>query len=160
MVEQRTGGALRSEIMGRVAADMLSVPPLIFRLLRSKLIKTTLAGVDGDIHLPHFEIMRVLREEGTLHVARIGERLHIAKAQMTHLIDKLVELDLVARQMDATDRRTVNIALTEGGLVLMEEHRANLVNAVREYMSALTDDELETLSISLRNLRDILAKAP
>jgi DNA-binding MarR family transcriptional regulator len=151
---------MRGEITSRVAVDLLSVPPLIFRLLRKKLIKTTLAGVDDEIHLPHFEIMRVLKEEGTLHVAEIGERLHIAKAQMTHLIDKLVELHLVARQMDAADRRTLNIALTERGQVLMEEHRANLVNAVRENMSSLTDTELETLSVSLRNLRDILSKSP
>jgi len=150
---------MRGEILGRVAVDLLSVPPLILRLLRRKLVKTTLAGVDPDLHLPHFEIMRVLEEEGTLHVAKIGERLQIAKAQMTHLIDKLVTLGLVERDMDATDRRTLNIVLTAKGHRLMEEHGANLANAVREYVSSLTDAELETLSESLRNLRDILSKA-
>ena len=149
---------IRGETLSTVAMDLLSVPPLIFRLLRRKLIKTTLAGVDADINLPHFEIMRVLKKAGTLHVAEIGERLQIAKAQMTHLIDKLVELELVEREMDESDRRTLNIALTAKGRRLMEEHLANLVNAVRENMSTLTGAELETLSISLRNLRDILSK--
>jgi DNA-binding MarR family transcriptional regulator len=149
---------MRGEILSAVAVDLLSVPPLIFRLLRRKLVKTTLAGVDADIHLPHFEIMRVLKEEGTLHVAEIGERLLIARAQMTHLIDKLVELDLVEREMDESDRRTLNIALTTRGRRLMEEHETNLVNAVRENMSSLTAAELATLSESLRNLRDILTK--
>jgi len=150
---------MRGEILSRVAVDLLSVPPLIFRLLRRKLVKTTLAGVDPDLHLPHFEIMRVLEEEGTLHVAEIGERLQIAKAQMTHLIDKLVALGLVERGMDAADRRTLNIALTDKGHRLMEEHGANLADAAREYLSSLTDAELEKLSESLRNLRDILSKA-
>jgi DNA-binding MarR family transcriptional regulator len=148
---------MRVEALSRVAADLLSVPPLIFRLLRRKLIKTTLAG-EEDINLPHFEIMRVLNEEGTLHVVEIGEKLLIAKAQMTHLIDKLFELGLVARQMDAADRRTLNIALTDRGRRFMEEHEANLVQAVREKMAALTEAELDTLSESLRNLSNILAK--
>jgi DNA-binding MarR family transcriptional regulator len=149
---------MRGETLSTVAMDLLSVPPLIFRLLRRKLIKTTLAGVDADINLPHFEIMRVLKKAGTLHVAEIGERLQISKAQMTHLIDKLVELELVEREMDETDRRTLNIALTARGQQFMEEHLANLINAVRENMSSLTGAELETLSVSLRNLRDILSK--
>jgi DNA-binding MarR family transcriptional regulator len=149
---------MRGQILSAVAVDLLSVPPLIFRLLRRKLVKTTLAGVDADINLPHFEIMRVLKEEGTLHVAEIGERLQIAKAQMTHLIDKLVELGLVEREMDESDRRTLNIAMTARARRLMEEHEANLVNAVRENMSSLTAADLATLSESLRNLRDILSR--
>ena len=108
-VSKSIGGKLREEILGTVAHDLLSVPPLILRMLRRKLIKTTLAGVEADINLPHFEIMRVLREGGTLHVAEIAEKLQIAKAQMTHLIDRLVELGLVARQLCDTDRRTLNI---------------------------------------------------
>jgi DNA-binding MarR family transcriptional regulator len=149
---------MSGEILSIAAVDLLSVPPLIFRLLRRKLVKMTLAGIDADINLPHFEVMRVLKQEGTLHVAEIGERLQIAKAQMTHLIDKLVELDLVARQMDDCDRRTLNIALTERGRRVMEEHEACLVSAVREKMSALTAADLATLSESLRNLRDILSR--
>lgn len=149
---------MHSEILGKVAADLLSIPPLIFRLLRRKLIKTALADITVDIKFPHLEIMTVLKEEGTLHVAEIGERLQIAKAQMTHLIDKLVDLNLVARQMDSADRRTLNIALTSKGRALLEEHENFLVNTVRENMSSLTDKELETLSASLRNLRDTLFK--
>jgi DNA-binding MarR family transcriptional regulator len=149
---------MRREILGRVAVDLLSIPPLIFRLLRRKLIKFTLADVDADIGLIHFEIMRVLKEEGTLHVVEIGERLLIAKSQMTHLIDKLVDLELVASEMNSADRRTHNIFLTDKGRTILEEHQSCLANAVRENMSSLTDAELEALTSSLRNLRDILFK--
>ena len=149
---------MRSESLGKVAVDLLSIPPLIFRLLRRKLIKTTLADIDVDIKFPHLEIMKVLREEGTLHVAEIGEKLQIAKAQMTHLIDKLVDLNLVERRMNSADRRTLNIALTARGRTLLDEHESFLVNTVRDYMSSLSDKELETFSSSLRNLRDTLFK--
>jgi len=149
---------MRGEILGRVAIDLLSVPPLIFRLIRRKLVMTTLADTDVDIKLLHFEIMRVLQEEGTLHPAKIGERLLIAKAQMTYLIDKLVEKDFVIREMDPTDRRTLNITLTEKGKKVLEEQDNLVINAVRDNMSSLSDVELEALSHSLRTLRDTLFK--
>lgn len=149
---------MRNDISGRVAVDLLSIPPLIFRIIRRKLIVNTLADIDVDIKLPHFEIMKVLEEEGTLHVAEIGEKLQIAKAQMTHLIDKLVDLNMVERNIDTADRRTINVALTDKGRTFLEIHENNIVNAVREYISCLEDDELEDLSNSLRVLRDTLLK--
>jgi DNA-binding MarR family transcriptional regulator len=149
---------MRNDIPGRVATDLLSIPPLVFRIIRRKLIVTTLADIDVDIKPPHFEIMTVLKEEGTLHVAKIGEKLQIAKAQMTHLIDKLVDLNMVARNIDTADRRTINITLTDKGRTFLETHENNIKNAVREYISDLKDEELEVLSDSLRNLRDILLK--
>jgi DNA-binding MarR family transcriptional regulator len=149
---------MRGEIQGRVALDLLSVPPLIFRLVRRKLVMTTLADTNVDVKLLHFEIMRVLKEEVTLHPAKIGEKLLIAKAQMTHLIDKLVELDFVKREMGSDDRRTINLTLTEKGLKVLEEQDNLVINAMTDNMSSLTENELEALSNSLRTLRDILFK--
>ncbi len=149
---------MRSDILGRVAVDLLSIAPLIFRGVRRKLIKTTLADMHVDITPLHFEIIRLLEEEGTLHVAEIGERLQIAKAQMTQLIDKLEALNIVERKINPADRRTTNIGITDQGRIILEENKNCLMNAMRESMSCLIDEELEELSDSLRKLRDILSK--
>lgn len=149
---------MRGDILCKVAIDLLSVPPLIFRLIRRRLVMTTLTDTDADIKLLHFEIMRLLKDEGTRHPAAIGEKLLIAKAQMTHLIDKLVDLGFVKREMDSTDRRTLNITLTEKGSRMLDEQESLVLNAARDNMSSLTEKELETLSASLRNMRDILFK--
>ena len=149
---------MRNDILSRVAVDLLSIPPLTFRGIRRKLIKTTLADIHVDITPLHFEIIRLLTEEGTLHVAEIGERLQIAKAQMTQLIDKLVALNMVEKKVDASDRRTINITLTDQGKIVLEEQNDRLMSAIRETMSCLTDEELEDLSVSLSKVRDILSK--
>jgi DNA-binding MarR family transcriptional regulator len=149
---------MRSDILEGVAVDLLSIPPLIFRGIQRRLIKTTLADIDVNITPHHFEIMILLKQEGTLHVAEIGERLQIAKAQMTQLIDRLVNFNMVERKMDIADRRTINIILTEQGRRFLEERRNNIMSAIRETLSRLTDEELEDLSDSLRKLRDILSK--
>jgi DNA-binding MarR family transcriptional regulator len=149
---------MRSDILDRITADLLSVPPLIFRGVRRKLLKIALVDIDVDISPLHFEIMALLREAGTLHVAEIGERLQIARAQMTHLIDKLVDLGIVERQTNTADRRMTNIVLTGKGGAFFEEHDSNIKNAIKETLSCLTDEELQDLSDSLIKLRDILLK--
>jgi len=149
---------VREEILERVAIDLLSIPPLIFREIRRKLIKTALADIDVDITPLHFEILRLLEKEGKLHVAEIGEKLQVAKAQMTHLIDKLADLDMVERKTDMADRRTINITLTGRGRAFLEEHKNRLVHTAMETMSGLTDEEIEDLANTLKKLRDLLSK--
>ncbi len=149
---------MREHILERVAIDLLSILPLIFREVRRKLIKTTLADIDVDITPLHFEILRLLEKEGKLHVAEIGEKLQVAKAQMTHLIDKLTALNMVERKTDIADRRTTNITLTGQGRAFLEEHKGRLVRTAMEAMSRLTDEELEDLVNTLKKLTDILSK--
>ena len=149
---------MRSNILDNVVEDLFSIPPLVVRGMRKKLLKTALADIDVDISPLHFEIMKLLDEGGTLHVAEIGERLLIARPQMTHLINKLVDLHIVERQTDKTDRRMINIMLTNKGITMIEEHDSSIRNAIRETLSCLTDEEFEDLSTSLRKLKEIFYK--
>ena len=149
---------MREDILEKVAIDLLSIPPLIFREIRRKLIKTTLADIDAGITPHHFEIIRLLDKEGKLHVAEIGDRLQIARAQMTKLIDKLVDLELVERQTDVADRRTCIITLSPRGKAVLEEHKTSIMNAIREIMRQLSDEDLKNLSDTLRRLQDTLSK--
>jgi DNA-binding MarR family transcriptional regulator len=152
------GSTVREDLLQKVAIDLLSIPPLIFREIRRKLVKTALAHIDVDITPLHFEILRLLEKEGTLHVAQIGEKLHVAKAQMTHLMDKLADLNMIERKTDIADRRTINITLTGEGRAFLDEHKNRLVHTAVETMSRLTDEELEDLAKTLNKLRDILSK--
>jgi DNA-binding MarR family transcriptional regulator len=146
---------VRNEILERVAADLTSIPPLVFRAVRKRITRMTLAEMEIEITPHHFEIVSLLSEEGTMHPSEIGQRLQIAKAQMTKLVDRLVELGIVERNIDSADRRTHNITLTEQARVMMEKHKQKIVTAVREIMASLSDDEIDNLSISLRKLKDL-----
>jgi DNA-binding MarR family transcriptional regulator len=154
----RNSKKMRSDLLSGITADLLSVPPLIFRGMRRKLLKTALANIDLDITPLHFEIIKLLREAGMLHPAEIGERLLVARAQVTHLIDRLVDLGIAERQTNTADRRMTNILLTSKGEAFFEEHDSNIRNTIKETLSHLTDEELESLSGSLGKLRDILAE--
>lgn len=148
----------REEMIKRAADGLLSVPPLIFRGTRRKLLKTALENMNVDVSPLHFAILRLLKEKGTLHIAEIGERLMVARAQMTRLIDKLAELELVERQTDSADRRVTNIILTDKGRAFVEEQGDCLWKATKDFVSGLTNEELADLSASLERLREILSR--
>lgn len=141
-----------------LADDLFSIPALIVRASRRKLLKTALASIDETITPLHFGIMRALSEVETMHVTAVGEKLQIPGPQMTRLVDRLVALALVERRPDAADRRTINLALTEKGRALLEVHGAAVRESVKEALSCLSDEELRQLSRSLRTLRDIFSK--
>jgi DNA-binding MarR family transcriptional regulator len=149
---------MKNSVLDNVAEDLFSTLPLIDRSIRRKLLKTALTSFNEDITPPHFEIMKLLEEAGTLHVAEIGERLRIARPQMTHLIDKLVALDIVERQTDKEDRRMLDITLTNNGKTIFRERDSHVKTATKEMLSCLTDKELQDLSASLRKLKDIFSK--
>jgi DNA-binding MarR family transcriptional regulator len=142
----------------KYAEDLLTVPPLIFRSIRRKLVKSLPADTDFDISPIHFEIMALLREAGTLHAAEIGERLQIARAQMTRLLDKLVDSGIVKRQINKSDRRMTNIKLTAKGRAFLEESDIKIKEAIKETLSCLDEKELQELSDSLITLRKIFTK--
>jgi DNA-binding MarR family transcriptional regulator len=142
----------------KYAEDLLTVPPLIFRSIRRKLVKSLPTDTDFDISPIHFEIMALLREAGTLHAAEIGERLQIARAQMTRLLDKLVDSGIVKRQINKSDRRMTNIKLTAKGRAFLEESDIKIKEAIKETLSCLDEKELQELSDSLITLRKIFTK--
>lgn len=146
----------RSDIIEKVSKDILSIPPLVFRAVRNKITKTIISDFDLDITPHHFEIIRLLADNGTMHSSKIGEKLQIGKAQMTQLINRMVSLEIVERTIDETDRRTYNISLKKDAIRLLNEHKQTTFLAVEEIMSGLSDEELENLSVSLRKLRDLL----
>jgi DNA-binding MarR family transcriptional regulator len=149
---------MNDQILDSVTEDLFSIPPLIGNSIRKKVLRTALENISEDITPPHFIIMKTLEKEGILHVSEIGERLGIPKPQMTHLLDKLEELDIVERKTDSADRRALNIMLTGKGLKTLQKHDRLINEAVKTTLSRLTGDELKELSLSLRKLREILSK--
>jgi len=149
---------MKRAVMNRVVDDFLSLLPLMRRSVSKKVLKSALAQIEEPITMPQFEIMKTLLEEGRLHIAKIGEKLSIPKPQMTHLIDRLVSLEIVQRQADKIDRRTINIALTTKGKTMIEEHDGMVRESIIGKLSCLTDAELQEMSDSLRKLSRILFK--
>ncbi len=146
--------------LNRVSLDLLSILPLIIRSTHRKLLKSALYDIDINITPLHFEIIRLLEEEGPRHAKIIADRLQIAKAQMTQLINKLVEMKLVQRDTDPVDRRNIIISLTAYGTTILHEYKNTMLNNIKDTVSCLSEAELKELSLSVKSLQSILIRLP
>ena len=142
---------MENDIVDSITENLFHVLHLIHR----KLLKINLEGVNKNISRLHFPIMGMLDEVGTLAISEIGKRLLIPKSQMTFLIDQLISLGLVEKVPDATDKRVINIALTEKGKVTLRKCKELVRNNIREKLSCLEEKELAEFTISLKKLREI-----
>jgi len=148
---------MRDDKLNSILGDLLSTLPLIARIFRKKISKWHMS-VHEDISHLHHEIIRILDKEGTLHIAEIASRLVITRPQMTHLIDKLVDLGLVERQIDVADRRAIKVALTDKARVMLAEMDSVIKSNFEETLSSLTDEEVLELLVSVKKLREIFSK--
>lgn len=147
---------MKRKILEKAALDLMQIPPLLHRSSRRTMKRAVV--LDLGLHVTHqqFEVLILLEEEGTLQVAEIGKKLQIAKAQMTQMMDKLADLDLIKREVNPSDRRAINISLSPRGKKILEGNKIRFRNAVKETIAALSVEDLQELSASLRKVQEIM----
>ena len=100
----------------------------------------------------------MLARTGALPISEIGRRLVIPRPQMTHLIDQLIDLDMVIRLPNTKDRRIINIELTGNGKATLRKCVELLRDNIKLKMKSLDDRELLELSVLLRRLNEVTSK--
>lgn len=145
---------MKNDRLDRAADDLLTMMPFYH-----KHIMKTGYGITG-LQSAQYRVLGVLMKAGTLPVSEIGRRLYISKPYMTALIDTLIEGGFVQRQPDLTDRRVINITITEQGKKYLKQSVSLYKKDLKELLSILGDAELEELCTSLESLKAILAKIP
>ncbi|MBO9129767.1 MarR family transcriptional regulator [Bacillus sp. 165] len=137
-----------------IVEHMLSVTPFFNR-------KFMLTGESVSLkHMPlsHIQVLLLVNELGRLTVSDIGSRLSISRPNMTPLLNKLIEEGYVERQYSEKDRRVIWIILTEKGEIFIQKHKQLIAEKLKEQILTLSESELETLTISLRNIKSIFSK--
>ena len=66
-----------------------------------------------------------------MKVSEISKQLNITSPSVTQIINKLEKDDIVLRNIDPSDRRAVNIRLTDKGIRVVSEAKAVLSAAFR-----------------------------
>ena len=107
------------------------------------------------LSLQQFNILRILRGRAgkPATIKLLTERMLDKMSNASRLVDKLKEKGLVDRQECPTDRRRVDIVITEAGLEVTRQ-ASDAVEAARQVAFAnLTEAETDTISALLDKLR-------
>jgi len=148
----------RAGELDSIIDNLYYIMPLFHRAIKKKLFQNKEELAQHGLLPHHYEIMRMLHESGQLHISSIADKLFIPRPQMTYLIDRLVDIGIVERNTDPSDRRMLDIQLSSKGKLIIEEHRKHIRNALKESMADLPDNELNEVSASLQKIREVFSK--
>jgi DNA-binding MarR family transcriptional regulator len=132
-------------------------------LLIFPLLKRLIKGDPNDpARLPFrnqsYHILRILQKKGPLPMSTIGKRLSIAKQNMTPLIDKLMDDGLVKRRNDTSDRRVINIVITERGTNFLRESKLALKKIIKTNLSELGNEDIRSLDSAFKAIKAVVSK--
>ena len=104
---------------------------------------------------PQFNVLRVLRSAKgePLTVQEILNNMVQRSSNVTRIIDKLLKKGYVNRQECATNRRKMDITITEAGREILEKLDAKVYDFHRPRMDKLTEEELVTLKALIQKLK-------
>ena len=100
------------------------------------------AFMDLDLTIPQLRVVFMLDESAAMSMSSLAQELGITLSACTHLVDRLVRADFVARSEDPADRRVVRCDLTVNGKLLAERLRESLPFERQEFLDRLSVEEL------------------
>lgn len=106
----------------------------------------------------HFHILSILSKQGEMTYGELGSQLYLSKPHLTLVINELVEKDLLKRNNSKEDRRKIFLIMTSKGKKIFKEHKKQIQKKFSDHIKILTENDLDKLSKSLRNLEEILTK--
>lgn len=121
---------------------------LLGRAIEAKLSEHGLATAE-------FDVLASLRRAGApyrLTPSRLSAQLMLSPGAMTNRLDRLEQRGLVARELDAEDRRSFVVSLTKAGRSLVDAAVGEHVENERRLLSPLTHAEQVELDRILRKL--------
>ncbi|MCO6437085.1 MAG: MarR family transcriptional regulator [Phycisphaerae bacterium] len=105
------------------------------------------------------QILRLLAQSGGHTATQVGRYLGVSKPAVTQLIDSMVRAKLVNRLSAKTDRREVNLHLTEQGRRLAREVNKQQRHLVRAALRDARVGSADNLAENLQNIAAHLAQA-
>ena len=141
-----------TELTDSIAQNLFAALPIF----RKRLLHMDVIQREYNIPLSHVQVLAMLNDNGSMSVSEISRRLGIAKPNITPLVDRLTETQLVERQRDAQDRRVVNIVIRPEGAQKLTAIRTTMLDLVNHWADNLSVSDLKELNKSLASITRIL----
>jgi len=108
-----------------------------------------------DISLQQFNVLRILRGQQNKPVSLtiVQERMISKMSNTTRLIDKLIKKKLVIKNINSTNRRKIDISITNEGLEILEYVDQLIDEAEKQIVNKLSEEEKEQLIRLLGKIR-------
>lgn len=109
--------------------------------------------IELDLTMAQLKTAFVVAQRGPLTVNAIAEILGVTQPTVSHLVERLVQVDIVERIADADDRRRTLVQLSPYGATLVERLHQGQRGHMYARLSRIAPDDLRAL---LQGIKAIL----
>jgi len=142
-----TDSAARAERIEYVASNLLGHTAVLTRLL--------IRQVRPDISRTEAGVLRTL-VGAPRRITELAELEGLAQPTMTLLVQRLEQRGWVRRERHADDGRVVLVSLTDAGETTLEGFRAQVLDALRSQLDAMSDEEIAELEAATETLGSLV----
>lgn len=109
-----------------------------------------------DISIQQFNVLRILKgqKDKPANLSTIQERMVSKMSNTTRLVDKLINKGYVKRMVCKSNRRKVEISITEEGKIFIDKISPIMEDFEKRTTKNLSDSELNQLNELLNKLRE------
>ena len=115
------------------------------RLNRAIRERTLDSWVKLDLTIPQLKSLFYVSGHGKVNPSALASGIRVTPANVTGIVDRLVEQGLLIRTADADDRRVSWLTVTDKGKTLINDLREGRAQEMRRILDKLTEAELATV---------------
>ena len=123
--------------------DILSIEETVLR-----------KGEFGNLSMRDFHIIEQMKRLGNTNMTALAKVVRVTKGTLTVAIDNLVRKGYVERTRKSSDRRMVEVALTERAIAAEEMHAKFHDEMINDVIKELKPEELGVLELALNKVNE------
>jgi len=122
-------------------------------------IKSKMHNHFKDIELtgPQGMLVFIVNKHKSLKISELSEKLGLSNSTVSGIVDRLEVQGLVERVRSSSDRRVVNVILTELMKQKLVLHEDIIGTLMTDALSQATKDELDTIASGISILNNLLS---
>ncbi len=108
---------------------------------------------EGTLSLVHLNVLMALRARGPITMSQLAELLDVSVASATGIVDRMEKKGVVERRHSESDRRVVEVHVTDRGEGASQALRAERQIRLGRLLAEIGDEDLAALLKGLRAFR-------
>ena len=137
-------------ITGRAVTELDHELASRLRLAVARLHRRLRQSADPGLTISQLSALASIERDGPITLGALARIEQVQPPTMTALNGKLEDAGLVARTIDAADRRIHHVAVTTAGAKLLARHRTRKNAFLDRRLRKLSEDDLATLTRAAR----------
>jgi len=129
--------------MEELIAQIIEAQRRLSRVIRERTLDS---WVKLDLTIPQLKSLFYVSGHGKVNPSALASGIRVTPANVTGIVERLVEQGLLIRTADADDRRVSWLTVTDKGKTLINDLREGRVQEMRRVLDELTEAELAAVA--------------